>query len=149
MSDMATSIVNGRMPWGTEPKCVNCHTGVPEINTDSLLYRNSKGHGNIYCSGCHGSPHAMYPSREVIDNYQPLQYQPNAARVKSIGSCGGCHDDSRGNLNNMGNFQAIHGGISPSVTTGCNMCHTKVKISIDKWPHAFQWNNSNYKFGLE
>lgn len=146
MLNVATTINNNtRIPWVNEPKCVSCHTGVTEVNTDTLLYRNSRGHGQIYCAGCHGSPHAMYPSREAGDNYQPNQYQNFATRIKSIGSCGGCHDNSRGPGSSTGTFISSHGGLNPRVATGCNICHTNVKSITESWPHAFGWMNSNYK----
>ncbi len=93
MANVANSITNGRIPWASEPACVTCHTGVTGVSTGTALYRNSKGHGDMYCSACHGSPHAMYPSREDADNYQPKQYQ-SSTKIKTIGSCGYCHSSS-------------------------------------------------------
>lgn len=93
MRQMAYSIISsGRIPWQSEPKCITCHGDGTEVDTLDTLYRNAQGHGAIYCAGCHGSPHAMVPSRVSSDNYQAIQYQGVA---KSIGSCGGCHDGSR------------------------------------------------------
>lgn len=140
---VASSIAGGRVPWVSEPSCVSCHTGVSEINTGTALYRNSKGHGDIYCAGCHGSPHAMYPSREATDNYQPMQYQPQANKIKSISSCGTCHNSSRGPAEGISGFAENHGGMNPKVSTGCNICHTRVNTSASAWPHAFGWKNSN------
>ena len=94
MAQIAESISGGtRIPWVNEPKCSTCHIGIPEVDTGGTLYRNSKGHGNLYCIACHGSPHAMVPSSQASDNYQAIQYQ-NVA--KSIGSCGVCHEGSKG-----------------------------------------------------
>jgi len=39
------------------------------------LYRYSKGHGDLKCSACHGSPHAIYPTSERNDNLQSLALQ--------------------------------------------------------------------------
>jgi hypothetical protein len=36
--------------------------------TGKQLYRYSAGHGNLYCSGCHGSPHAEFPTLQANDN---------------------------------------------------------------------------------
>jgi hypothetical protein len=146
MANVASTINSGtRIPWVKEPTCVTCHTGTDGVNTDTLLYRNARGHGQVYCAGCHGSPHAMYPAREASDNYQPNQYQPSAARVKTLGSCGACHDNSRGAGGDAGEYSEQHGGTSPSTSNGCNLCHTNVHTNTAQWPHAYTWKNSNAK----
>lgn len=136
MATMASALANGtKVPWVTEPKCANCHTGVAGVDTGTTLYRNAAGHGGVYCAGCHGSPHAMVPSREATDNYQALQYQSVA---KSLGSCGVCHSGSRGA--GLGEFLGEHGAGRRS--TACNICHTAVTSSnAADWPHQYQWKN--------
>ena len=136
MANIATSITSGtKIPWLTEPKCVNCHTGVAEVDTGTTLYRNAIGHGGMYCAGCHGSPHAMVPSRQASDNYQALQYQNGA---KSIGSCGVCHAGSKGA--GLGEFLGQHG--SGGASTACNICHTAITTTNTLlWPHQYQWKN--------
>jgi hypothetical protein len=142
LATVASSITAGRVPWASEPACTKCHSSsVSGINTGSALYRNSKGHGNMYCSACHGSPHAMYPSRETTDNYQPNQYQ--SSTIKTIGSCGYCHSSSRGAENEIGNFAEVHGGTNPEKSIGCRACHTSVPATTSGWPHAYTWKNSN------
>ncbi len=89
MATVASSVKTGRVPWVSEPGCVTCHSGVSGVATNATLYRNATGHGDMFCAACHGSPHAMYPSSEARDNYQPNQYQ--GSKIKSIGSCGVCH----------------------------------------------------------
>ncbi|WP_029918118.1 multiheme c-type cytochrome [Pelobacter seleniigenes] len=134
LQNVATTIANGRIPWGSEPNCSDCHTGVAEVNTGTVLYRNAVGHGGMNCAACHGSPHAMYPSREATDNYQPLQYQGKAL---SLGSCAVCHSGSKGE--GSGEFIEEHGSGNPSA---CNVCHTSITSSnTSLWPHAFQWTN--------
>jgi hypothetical protein len=140
MAYVASTIASGRVPWASEPQCVTCHTGVDGVSTGSALYRNSKGHGDMYCTSCHGSPHAMYPSREASDNYQPNQYQ--GSTIKSIGSCGVCHDSSRGGTN-IGDFAGTHGGTSPEEIIGCRACHTSISSNTANWPHAYTWKNTN------
>jgi hypothetical protein len=141
MAFVASTIASGRIPWATEPQCVTCHTGVDGVSTGSALYRNSKGHGNMYCTACHGSPHAMYPSRETSDNYQPNQYQ--GSTIKTIGSCGACHNNSRGEEGNIGEFSGVHGGTSPEHSIGCRACHTSIPTNTSGWPHAYTWKNTN------
>lgn len=134
MSDVADSIANGRVPWASEPKCVTCHPGVAEVDTGSTLYRDATGHGGVSCAACHGSPHAMIPSRVGTDNYQAYQYQGKAV---PIGSCAACHPTSRGR--GAGEFVEEHGsGGNPSA---CAVCHTQVNSgNTAQWPHAFQWS---------
>jgi hypothetical protein len=141
MSQVASSIAGGRVPWGTEPYCSTCHTGVTGVSTGTALYRKSQGHGNLYCSACHGSPHAMYPSREATDNYQSKQYQGFTSTIKTIGSCGVCHDDSRGGGEE--DFSGVHGGTNPEKVIGCRACHTSIPTATADWPHAYTWKNSN------
>jgi FlgD Ig-like domain/Cytochrome c7 and related cytochrome c len=85
--NVAETIKNGRQPWFQEPRCGDCHgpTYAEEPNT---LYRNSKGHGNLYCPTCHNSPHAILPAREPIDNVQVIALQGHAG---TLASCNVCH----------------------------------------------------------
>ena len=140
--DQVASTIPARIPWANEPACVACHTGVAGVATGFDLYRNASGHGGVYCAACHGSPHAMYPSRLAVDNYQPLQYQNFTGKVKAIGSCGTCHDSSRGE-GVGGEFSEVHGGSGPERKIGCHVCHTVVPTETSKWPHAYEWKNSN------
>ncbi len=142
MANVANTIAAGRVPWASEPACATCHTGVNGVSTGNVLYRNSEGHGNMFCSACHGSPHAMVPSREDSDNYQSKQYQGFTSRIKTIGSCGVCHDNSRGQ-SNISEFAEAHGGTKPEKVIGCRACHTAVPSNTADWPHAYTWNNSN------
>lgn len=142
VANVASTIAAGRIPWGSEPACATCHSDVDGVNTGAALYRNSEGHGNLYCSACHGSPHAMYPSRELSDNYQPLQYQ-NYGVVKTIASCGACHDNSRGA--GSSEFGEAHGGSNPEHQNACHICHSEVPTNTAQWPHAYTWHNTNTK----
>jgi len=75
-----------RNPWVTEPTCEQCH-GVNQTTGESL-YRNSKGHGGIYCAACHHSPHAWWPSKLKADNSQPRSLQETSY---SLRNCSICH----------------------------------------------------------
>lgn len=142
MQDVAFTIEKGRIPWADEPNCVSCHPGVPGIDTGTALFRNSHGHGNLFCSACHGSPHAMVPSLVAKDNYQSLQYQGTARPVKSIGSCGVCHKSSRGGEDEIHDFAEKHAGSNPKVKMSCHTCHTSVTTETVKWPHSYKWRDS-------
>jgi hypothetical protein len=139
MSQVAGSIASSqRTPWINEPKCsaAGCHAGIPGVDTGTDLYRKSTGHGGLVCASCHGSPHAMVPSRESADNYQAMQYQTKAV---TIGSCAACHSGSKGE--GSSEFAEQHGGSNPEQTTTCNVCHTAVSSNTSNWPHAYQWKN--------
>jgi hypothetical protein len=137
MYNVGNTIVNGRIPWAQEPKCVACHTGVPEVDTGSLLYRNSTGHNGLNCTTCHGSPHAMVPSSQAADNYQAMQYQGVA---KTISTCSVCHDNSKGEQGEIQEFASQHGGLNPEQSTACNICHTNTPANTALWPHAYGWH---------
>lgn len=141
LSNVASTIAAGRVPWLSEPKCVNCHTSVSQVDTETLpvpqkLYRNAVGHGGVFCAGCHGSPHAMVPSNEPKDNFQALQYQ---GVPYVLGDCRTCHSSSRGGGNNFTSGEA-HGSGRPSA---CNVCHTGFQNAGNtaNWPHQFQWKD--------
>jgi hypothetical protein len=59
---------------------------VPDVGFS--LYRFSTGHGNLQCSACHGSPHAIYPTSHLNDNLQSQQIQ---GHVGTLSDCSACH----------------------------------------------------------
>lgn len=140
LATVATSIALGsRIPWENEPKCVTCHnTGVAQVDTGTTLYRNAIGHGGLFCTACHGSPHAMTPSGQITDNYQAIQYQGNAM---ALGDCRSCHEHStsRGG-GSASKFASEHGG---SKLSSCAICHTGFQNASNtlNWPHQFQWKS--------
>ena len=102
-----------RNPWLIEPSCQLCHqnsqryttafdTGgswravtdqtfatnqnVPMAGAD--LYRYSSGHGTVFCSACHGSPHAEYPTLQANDSVYPTHLQGYVAKITE---CSVCH----------------------------------------------------------
>ncbi len=89
MQTIANSIENGRRPWLDEPRCgaTTCH-GSTYSEEPGKLYRESRGHGGLLCSSCHGSPHAVYPSREANDNAQSIRLQGHTG---VINDCMVCH----------------------------------------------------------
>lgn len=136
MDNVASTIKSGsRIPWVNEPACVTCHnTGVAEVDTGTTLYRNSKGHGGVFCTACHGSPHAMTPSSQASDNYQSIQYQ---GKAMAIGDCRVCHKTSRGG-GGASSFAGEHGR---GKNSACSVCHTGFQNAANSanWPHQFQW----------
>ncbi len=90
MSIIANSIQGGRRPWLDEPRCETCH-GANYAVEPGKLYRQSKGHGGLFCSACHNSPHAYAPSREANDNTQFIRVQGHAG---AISDCMVCHSSA-------------------------------------------------------
>jgi hypothetical protein len=87
MANVASTISHGRVPWVDEPACRTCHTatyGEP-VGT---LYRNARGHGGVLCSNCHNSPHAIFPSREAVDNRVMMDLQGHSG---TLNDCTVCH----------------------------------------------------------
>ncbi len=80
-------------PWVQEPQCSNdgCHGA--GFTSNQALFQYSTGHGGVYCSGCHDSPHAYAPSREANDNakFVALQGEPGTLR-----ECTVCHATTPG-----------------------------------------------------
>ncbi len=143
MAEVASSIPSGRIPWVVEPSCSDCHGEVTGTATGETLYRNARGHGELFCTACHSSPHAMVPSSEPADNYQSLQYQGYNDVVKTLGSCGVCHESSRGEADSAEDFLEKHGGVDPRQPISCSMCHKSVLADYPSWPHAYDWTDSN------
>lgn len=89
MQTVANSIQQGRRPWLDEPSCgaSGCH-GSNYSEEPGKLFRLSKGHGGLFCSSCHGSPHAIVPSRVSNDNLQNLRLQ---GHIGTLNDCMVCH----------------------------------------------------------
>ena len=76
-----------RTPWRDEPRCANCHESQYAENPGKL-FRESVGHGGLYCESCHGSTHAILPSRDGDDNLQSIALQGYAGTIQE---CTVCH----------------------------------------------------------
>ncbi len=99
--------INPRKPWVNQPDCLNCHIGFNKPEKDSsgfnkwtsdvsLLFRVRKDNtGNLPCTSCHSSPHAVYPAFNDFgknrDNIQPIQYQGNPLPIGAEMKCEVCH----------------------------------------------------------
>ncbi|MBK7029483.1 MAG: hypothetical protein IPH45_09815 [Bacteroidales bacterium] len=97
MSTVASSIENGREPWLEEPSCgaSNCH-GSNYGEETGKLFRNSVGHGGLYCSACHGSPHAIQPTIQPNDNVQNIALQGFSGVLRRCEVCHGTVPTSAG-----------------------------------------------------
>ncbi len=84
---------SARAPWSSEPRCGDCHPRKAnekghEYEQSNTLFRNSKGHGGIFCEACHGSTHAITPAMTAADNVQAILQQNHAGPIKT---CTVCH----------------------------------------------------------
>jgi len=55
---------------------------------DQPLYRNSIGHGAVFCEACHDSTHAIAESREPRDGLKFVDLQGHAG---TLNTCTVCH----------------------------------------------------------
>lgn len=102
-----------RTAWFDEPTCQMCHNNGLRYSTTFVkkwtwrqttdmtfatnpnvplqgksLYRFSTGHGVVFCSACHGSPHAEFPTLQANDNVYPIALQGYSAKITE---CAVCH----------------------------------------------------------
>ncbi|MEZ5196757.1 MAG: T9SS type A sorting domain-containing protein [Bacteroidales bacterium] len=96
VEEVGQSIDDGREPWLEEPSCgaVECH-GPDYAEEPGKLFRQSRGHGGLYCSACHGSPHAIYPGNER-DNIQNIALQGYAGILQECEVCHGVNPSGPG-----------------------------------------------------
>ena len=83
-----TVVAQNPSPWLIEPKCSNSGCHGSGYDTTQALYRQSTGHGGIYCEACHDSTHAITPSREMNDSLKFFQLQGHTG---SLAKCTVCH----------------------------------------------------------
>lgn len=102
-SDRYTTAFDGTGQWRTTADvtfATNPNTPVPNAH----LYRMSKGHGNLGCPACHGSPHAEYPTSQPNDNVYSLAAQGYSGEIRE---CTVCHGQSAA-LSSTGGPHGIH-----------------------------------------
>ncbi len=89
VTQVGESISSGRNPWLQEPSCgaSSCH-GATYAEEPGKLFRESRGHGGLFCSACHGEPHAIVPSGNARDNVQNIALQGHAG---TLNTCAVCH----------------------------------------------------------
>lgn len=89
VTNVGNTIETGRQDWLEEPNCgiTACH-GSNYAPEPSKLFHNSKGHGGMFCSACHGSPHAILPTSQANDNVQNTALQ---GYVGTLNKCIVCH----------------------------------------------------------
>jgi hypothetical protein len=69
----------------------NATAGPPTVLP--VLYRLSKGHGGVFCEGCHGSTHAEWPVQPesgasiANDNMAAIRLQGHTGKIVECGTC--------------------------------------------------------------
>jgi hypothetical protein len=101
-------------------------------NPDTL-YLLSKGHGGVFCQGCHGSTHAEWPNATASanDNVAAKALQGYAGKIIE---CTVCHESGSlslttngphglHNINDRRWVDERHGSYYESSPNGCRACH--------------------------
>ena len=99
---------------------------------DKPLYRLSKGHGGVFCEGCHGSTHAIWPNANPFanDNRTAEGLQGHSG---TIIECSTCHTGDLGNtlkgphgMHPVGDTRFARGGhedVAERNKDACRACH--------------------------
>ncbi len=77
----------------------------PLYGQDQALYRQSSGHGGVYCEGCHDSTHAIAPSTQPRDALKFIDLQGHAG---ALDMCLVCHSV-------MPSGAGPHGIVAPTI----------------------------------
>lgn len=96
-------------PWLNEPRCDSpgCHPST--VTQTNPLFRLSTAMHGIYCEACHGSTHAVAPSREANDAIQVLGLQGTNGPLKNCAVCHGA------NFNGGTNPHTAEDKLSPDI----------------------------------
>jgi len=99
------------------------NTNAPLPNTS--LFRFSKGHGGLYCSACHGSTHAEFPSAFFNDNVASMQRQGHVGQLSECSVCHGATPSTTfGGPHGMHPLNWVNGHKTPGKTlANCRTCH--------------------------
>ena len=103
--------------------------------TKEVLYRYSKGHGGVFCQGCHGATHAEFAnaSANANDNIASTQIQGHNGKVME---CTACHQSGSLSATTMKGPHGMHQVAYKPFYTGhenlykankatCKACHGK------------------------
>ncbi|MCB4753753.1 MAG: cytochrome c3 family protein [Sulfurovum sp.] len=131
---------------------------MPNTPTQGVsLYRFSKGHGNLQCEACHGSPHAIYPAHNA-DNLLSKGIQGHAG---TIGECTACHasvpNTVKGGPHGMHpvgqNWVRRHEDAAERNVAQCKVCHgqnyrgTVLSKTWTARSFSTEWGQKNFSKG--
>ncbi len=145
MNDVWQSIENGREPWVDEPTCGECH-GENYAEEPNTLYQASKGHGDMFCSACHGSTHAIYPTREANDNLQSIALQGHAG---TISECTVCHSSVPGGAGPHGSDNPPDSPPPPTNLTAVGEVGDYDMDGIFDNAIKWSWNHQDYTTSVD
>mgnify|MGYP002629528901 CR=1 FL=1 len=149
LSDVGNS---SRIGWKDEPNCQACHqdgqrytsalsNGILRTALDTTyatnpntpeagvsMYRFSTGHGDLQCSACHGSTHAIFPTSHLADNLHSTNVQGHSG---TIAECTACHttmpNTTTGGPHGMHSigqsWVSDHQNAAEKNTQQCTKCH--------------------------
>ena len=178
---------HARNGWLEEPNCQSCHQNgmrYTEAVTDQMtgtlraaldnrfatnpdtpaagvsLYRYSKGHGDMKCSSCHGSTHAIYPSSHEEDNLQSIALQGHEG---TIGECMACHDtmpqttnEGPHGMHTVGqDWVRNHEDVAERNSAQCKTCHGQdyrgsvLSKTFSNRSFSTEWGTKNFASGHE
>jgi hypothetical protein len=129
VSNVGNTVAAGRNPWLQEPSCgaTSCH-GSNYAEEPGKLFRQSKGHGGLFCSTCHGSPHAILPSENDRDNLQNVNLQGFAGTLRTCEVCHGYTPSAPGphgynplGIHPVSSTVPQNNGILPTYPNPCSM----------------------------
>jgi hypothetical protein len=111
------------------------HHGTPNPGVGNpMLYRVSKGHGDVFCEACHGATHGIWPNKNPManDNIAAEQLQGHSG---TISECSSCHTGDLGsNLDGPHGMHPIgsagqkfaggdHEELAKNSPDACRACH--------------------------
>jgi hypothetical protein len=96
-TNVGHTVEEGRIPWLQEPSCgaVACH-GPNYAENPGKLFRQSTGHGGLFCSACHSSPHSILPTNRPEDQVQNIALQGYGGTLRKCSVCHGYTPTSPG-----------------------------------------------------
>lgn len=139
-----------RRPWIDLPRCGSCHPSQYAENA-GLRYRDSKGHGGMYCEACHGSPHAILPTVQQNDNLQNIALQGHAGTLSDCVVCHGSVPAGPGPHESFGKTPTPTASPTPTATPPGGCARKPLKATLVEPPTgkilsdtrvAFDWNPS-------
>lgn len=126
----------------------------------NTLYRFSKGHGGVFCEGCHGSTHAIWPNADASanDNITATNLQGYSGKIIECNTChkpGTLSRTTQGphglhNVNDARWYDEGHESYYESNKNACKACHGQdlTGTALSKVPtvRSFSVEDGNVSF---
>ncbi len=82
------TVAQNATPWLNEPRCDNSTCHGSGFVQNKALYRQSTGHGGLFCEACHDSTHAIAPTSQSNDAIKFISLQGESGTLRR---CTVCH----------------------------------------------------------